>query len=79
MNTIPTVNHRGGSIMLWGCFAAGGPGALHKIDDIIREENRRYIEATSQDISQEVKALSQMGIPNGQIPQAYFQSSGKMA
>jgi hypothetical protein len=24
-----------------------------------------YIEATSQDISQEVKALSQMGLPNG--------------
>ena len=25
-----------------------------------------YIEATSQDISQEVKAWSQMGLPNGQ-------------
>jgi hypothetical protein len=42
-----------------------------------------YIEATSQDISQEVKACSQMGsskwtitpsiLPNGQLPQAYFQ------
>ena len=30
-NTIPTVEHREGSIMLWGCFAAGGTGALHKI------------------------------------------------
>ena len=32
-------------------------------------EDRRlcgYIEATSQDISQEVKAWSQMGLPNGQ-------------
>ena len=25
--------------MLWGCFAAGGPGALHKIDGITRLEN----------------------------------------
>ena len=37
-----------------------------------------YIEAISIDISQEVKAWSQMGLPNGQWPQAYFQSCGKM-
>ena len=36
-----------------------------------------YIEATSQDISQEVKAWLQMGLPNGQWPQAYFHSCGK--
>ena len=29
----------GGSIMLWGCFAAGGTGALHKIDGIMRWDN----------------------------------------
>jgi hypothetical protein len=35
--------------MLWWCFAAGGTGALHKIDGIMREE--KYVEAISQDIS----------------------------
>ena len=45
--------------MLCGCFAAGGTCALHKIDGKMRVEN--YIEATSQDISQEVKAWSQNG------------------
>ena len=38
----------------------------------------RYIEATSQDISQEVRAWSKMGLQNGQCPQAYFQSCGKI-
>ena len=66
-NTIPTVKHRGDSIMLWGCFAAGGNGALHKIDQHHEAGKvREYIEATSQDISQEVKAWLQMGLPNGQ-------------
>ena len=35
-NTIPTVKHGGGSIMLLRCFAAGGTGALHKIDGTTR-------------------------------------------
>uniref|UniRef100_A0AAZ3NWI1 Tc1-like transposase DDE domain-containing protein n=1 Tax=Oncorhynchus tshawytscha TaxID=74940 RepID=A0AAZ3NWI1_ONCTS len=40
--------------MLWGCFAAGGTGALHKIDGIVRKENLVAI-LKQQDISQEVK------------------------
>ena len=58
--------------MLWGCFATGWTGALHKIDGIMKQEN--YVdnfEATFQDISQEVKAWSQMGLPNGHAYQAY--------
>ena len=65
-NTIPTVKHRGGSTMLWGCFAAAGTCAHHKIDGIMRMETYVDILKQHQDISQEVKAWSQMGLPNGQ-------------
>ncbi len=34
-NTIPTVKHGGGNIMLWGCFSAKGTGQLHRIKGTI--------------------------------------------
>ena len=32
VNTIPTVEHDGGSIMLWDCFSSTGTGKLVKIE-----------------------------------------------
>jgi hypothetical protein len=32
-NLIPTVKYGGGNIMVWGCFAASGPGQLAIIDE----------------------------------------------
>uniref|UniRef100_A0AAZ3QWW3 Tc1-like transposase DDE domain-containing protein n=1 Tax=Oncorhynchus tshawytscha TaxID=74940 RepID=A0AAZ3QWW3_ONCTS len=48
--------HGCGSIMLWGCFAAGGTGALHKIDGIMRKKNYVYI--LKQHLKTSVKKLN---------------------
>ena len=41
--------------MLWGCFAAGGTGALHKIDGIMRMEN--YVDILKQHLKTSVRKL----------------------
>lgn len=35
MYTMSTVKHRGGSIMLWACFAVSGSGALMNVNGIM--------------------------------------------
>jgi hypothetical protein len=42
------------SIMLWGCFAAGGTGALHKIDGFMREN---YVDILKQHLKISVRKL----------------------
>ena len=41
--------------MLWGCFAAGGTGALHKIDGTMRQEN--YVDILKQHLKTYVRKL----------------------
>ena len=41
--------------MLLGCFAAGGTGALHKIDSIMREDN--YVDILKQHLKTSVRKL----------------------
>ena len=41
--------------MLWGCFAAGGTGTLHKIDGIMREGN--YVDILNQHLKTSVRKL----------------------
>lgn len=36
---VPTVRHNGANIILWGCFAAGGAGALCKIDGSMKKKD----------------------------------------
>ena len=40
---------------MWGCFAAGGTGALHKIDGIMRKEN--YVDILKQHLKASVRKL----------------------
>ena len=47
------MKHGGGNIMLWGCFAAGGTGALHKIDGIMRHE--KYVDILKQNLKTSVR------------------------
>ncbi|KAG1937261.1 hypothetical protein F2P79_018180 [Pimephales promelas] len=54
-NTIPTVKHGGGSIMLWGCFSAHGTGRLHCI--IERMTGAMYCEILGNNLLPSVRAL----------------------
>ena len=66
-NLIPTVNYGGGSIMVWGCFAASGPGQLAIIDG--KRNSQVY-----QDVLQEkaiclpIEAQQKLGDATGQRP-----------
>ncbi len=54
-NTIPTVKHGAGNIMLWGCFSAKGTEQLHRI--------KRTMDGAMYRQGQGIENGSWMGIP----------------
>ncbi|KAK3544182.1 hypothetical protein QTP86_006029 [Hemibagrus guttatus] len=54
-NTIPTVKHGGGIIMLWGCFSAKGPGRLIRVKE--RMNGAMYREILSKNLLPSARAL----------------------
>ena len=54
-NIIPTVKHGGGSIMVWGCFAASGPGQLANVEGIMN--SKKYQEILQDNVRPSVTSL----------------------
>ncbi|KAK3518104.1 hypothetical protein QTP70_033329 [Hemibagrus guttatus] len=54
-NTIPTVKHGGGNIMLWGCFSAKGLGRLIRVKE--RMNGAMYREILSKNLLLSARAL----------------------
>ncbi|KAK6318935.1 hypothetical protein J4Q44_G00101460 [Coregonus suidteri] len=54
-NTIPTVKHGGGNIILWGCFSVKGTGQLHRIEG--RMDGAMYREILANNLLPSVRAL----------------------
>ena len=54
-NLRPTVKHGGGSIMVWGCMSAAGPGNLHIIDGIM--DQTKYLQILKNNLRDSVEKL----------------------
>ena len=54
-NLVPTVKHGGGSIMVWGCFAASGPGQLEVLEGTM--DSAYYQGILDRNIKQSAKVL----------------------
>uniref|UniRef100_A0AAY5KJS9 Tc1-like transposase DDE domain-containing protein n=1 Tax=Esox lucius TaxID=8010 RepID=A0AAY5KJS9_ESOLU len=54
-NTIPTMKHGGGNIILWGCFSAKGTGRLHRIEE--RMDGAIYRKILANNLLPSVRAL----------------------
>ncbi len=70
-NTMPTVKHGGGNIMLWGCFSAKGTGQLHRIKGTMDGVMYRQ--------GQDIENGSWMGIPAWQWPKTHGQGNKGVA
>lgn len=54
-NMLPTFKHGGGSLMIWGCFAASGVGNLHFIDGIMNA--KQYVQILKTNLHQSAQNL----------------------
>ncbi len=69
--TIPTIEHGGGNIMLWGCFSSKGTGQLHRIKGTM--DGAMYHQGQGIEASQGIENESWMGIPAWQWPKTHGQ------
>ena len=60
-NTIPTVKHGGGNLILWGCFSPKGTERLHRIGG--RMIGAMYREILGDNLSESTENGSWMGLP----------------
>ena len=54
-NTLPTVKHGGGSLMLWGCFASSGTGNLQRVEG--KMDSIKYQEILGENVTPSVRKL----------------------
>ena len=54
-NTLPTVKHGGGSVMLWGCFASSGTGNLQRVEG--KMDSIKYQEILGENVMPSVRKL----------------------
>ena len=66
-NTIPTVKHVGGSIMLWGCFSVTGIGRLVRTEGTMN--GVKYMQILERNLLQSAKrpsTVAKIYVPTGQ-------------
>ena len=54
-NTLPTVKHGGGSVLLWGCFASSGTGRLQRVEG--KMDSIMYQEILEKNVVSSVREL----------------------
>ena len=67
-NLIPTVKYGGGSIMVWDCFAASGPGQLAIINGKTNSSLSRHFAGECSAVCQSIEAQQKLGDAIGQRP-----------